>query len=149
MKLTVKEKLLLDDLKTQEQVCVTKYEQYASKAKDEQLQTLFNNLANGEKEHLTLINEIISGETPEIPKKKAKKPEPQYTKENLNKADIKEDTYLCNDALAMEKHASALYDTSIFEFCSKDLRNLLNHIQKQEQGHGEAIYNYMSQLSLV
>ena len=149
MKLTTKEKLLLDDLKTQEQVCITKYETYSTKAKDPQLQTLFSNLATGEKEHLKFINEIIKGITPEMPKKKAKKPAPQYTKDNLNKADVTEDTYLCNDALSMEKHASALYDTSIFEFCSTELRNLLNHIQKQEQGHGEAIYNYMAQVQLV
>ena len=149
MKLTTKEKLLLDDLKTQEQVCVTKYEQYADKAKDEQLKTLFTNLANGEKEHLTIINEIIKGETPVLPKPKAKKALPQYEKVNIKSAETKEDTYLCNDALAMEKHASSLYDTSIFEFCSTELRNVLNHLQKQEQGHGEAIYNYMAQLQLV
>ena len=54
------------------------------------------------------------------------------------------DAYLCRDALAMEKHVSSLYNTTIFEFNSPVLRDTLNHIQKEEQNHGEQIYEYMS-----
>ena len=32
----------------------------------------------------------------------------------------------------------------VFEFTDENARNLLNGIQKQEQGHGKAIYDYMS-----
>ena len=39
---------------------------------------------------------------------------------------------------------AALYDTSIFEFTSPTLRDTLNHIQKEEQNHGEQLYQYMS-----
>ena len=56
----------------------------------------------------------------------------------------KSDAFLCKDALAMEKHVSGLYDTSIFEFSSPVLRDTLNHIQKEEQNHGEQLYEYMS-----
>ena len=45
----------------------------------------------------------------------------------------------------MEKHVSGLYDTSIFEFSDPAVRQVLNHIQSEEQGHGESIYSYMHQ----
>ena len=44
----------------------------------------------------------------------------------------------------MEKHASHLYDTCVFEFTQESLRKVLNTIQSEEQGHGKAIYDYMS-----
>ena len=51
---------------------------------------------------------------------------------------------MCADSLAMEKHVSAVYNTGIFEMCQPDVRNVLNHIQKEEQQHGEQLYRYMS-----
>lgn len=54
-----------------------------------------------------------------------------------------DDAYLCRDALAMEKHMSSVYDTSVFEFTSPVLRDTLAHIQKEEQNHGETLYDYM------
>ncbi len=59
-------------------------------------------------------------------------------------ADKQNDCYLCTDLLSSEKHASALYDTCIFEFKDENARTLLNSIQKAEQGHGKALYDYMS-----
>jgi demethoxyubiquinone hydroxylase (CLK1/Coq7/Cat5 family) len=56
----------------------------------------------------------------------------------------KKDAMLCHDALATEKYASALYNTGIFEFKDTNIRQTLNHIQKEEQEHGEQIYNYMA-----
>jgi spore coat protein CotF len=58
--------------------------------------------------------------------------------------DKQADCYLCSDLLADEKHVSGLYNTSIFEFNDKQIRDTLNHIQKEEQEHGKAIYDYMS-----
>ena len=54
------------------------------------------------------------------------------------------DCYLCTDVLAMEKHASHLYDTCVFEFGDANARSVLNDIQKQEQHHGKVIYDYMN-----
>ncbi|MEG1743900.1 MAG: spore coat protein, partial [Clostridia bacterium] len=62
------------------------------------------------------------------------------TAENQDK---KNDCFLCSDVLTAEKHASHLYDTCIFEFKDKNIRDILNHIQKEEQGHGKMIYDYM------
>ncbi len=41
------------------------------------------------------------------------------------------------------KYVSSTYDTAIFEFRDPNIRNVLNHIQKEEQQHGEVIYKYM------
>ncbi len=54
-----------------------------------------------------------------------------------------QDQNLCNDLLMTEKYVSGTYDTAIFEFRDPQVRLLLNHIQKEEQQHGEAIFNYM------
>jgi len=54
------------------------------------------------------------------------------------------DKDLCTDMLMTEKYVSGAYDTAIFEFRDPQVRNVLNHIQKEEQQHGEAIFNYMN-----
>ena len=59
-----------------------------------------------------------------------------------------QDQFLCNDALSGEKHISSSYNTSIFEFVSAPVRDVLNHIQKEEQEHGKKIYDYMSKNSM-
>ncbi|MDP4118719.1 MAG: spore coat protein [Bacillota bacterium] len=64
---------------------------------------------------------------------------------NCSAEDKQKDKYLCQDALTTEKHVSSSYNTSIFEFKDTGFRDALNHIQKEEQQHGEQIYNYMSQ----
>ena len=53
------------------------------------------------------------------------------------------DAALCNDMLMTEKYISGTYDTTIFEFVDTNARQVLNHIQKEEQQHGEGIFNYM------
>ena len=58
---------------------------------------------------------------------------------------INHDKMLCQDSLSTEKYVSSTYDTTIFEFRDTNARQVLNHIQKEEQEHGEKIYNYMSQ----
>jgi len=54
------------------------------------------------------------------------------------------DTMLCKDMLMTEKYVSGAYDTAIFEFTDTNIRQALNHIQKEEQKHGEGIFHYMS-----
>lgn len=53
------------------------------------------------------------------------------------------DSALCNDMLMTEKFVSGAYDTAIFEFADTNVRQALNHIQKEEQGHGEGLFQYM------
>ncbi len=145
MTLTQKEHSLLSDLKSQEQLCIEKYTKYQNEACDPCLKTLFGSIKATEESHLSTINRILGGEevkTEAAPSAVSQKYECQAS--SCAAEQKKNDAYLCSDALAMEKHVSAVYNTSVFEFSSAVLRDTLAHIQKEEQNHGEQIYNYMS-----
>lgn len=145
MQLTEKETLLLKDLKGEEQLCIDKYTKHAQCAKDEQLKTLLEEIASEEQNHLNLLTQIETGTVPTIPQG-GEKPEPTF--QNVypiaETPEKKNDCYICTDLLTTEKHASSSYDTSIFEFTDSNVRDVLNHIQKDEQGHGKKLYDYMS-----
>ncbi len=68
----------------------------------------------------------------------------QFKPSNCSAQEKQKDAYLCSDALSTEKHVSSTYNTCIFEFSDSNVRNVLNHIQKEEQQHGDQIYKYMS-----
>ena len=145
MNLTQKETSLLTDLKSQEQLCIEKYGKYESEAKDPYLKSLFNSIKSAEQSHLSTVSRILSGEevsTAQAPTAVSQKLDCPMS--SCDSAQKQQDAFLCKDALAMEKHVSGLYDISIFEFNSPVLRDTLNHIQKEEQNHGEQIYQYMS-----
>lgn len=146
MQLTQKEESLLKDLKGQEKLCVEKYTKYASNALDPQLKELFTSIANVEQQHLNTISQIENGTMPQSDSGSAQTVKSSFTS-NYGMGDTPDkqaDCYLCSDLLADEKHVSSLYNTCIFEFSDKQLRDTLNHIQKEEQEHGKAIYDYMS-----
>lgn len=145
MTLTQKENNLICDLKSQEQLCIDKYGKYEQDAHDPCLKSLFQSIKSTEENHLSTLSRIMSGE--EVTTNTA----PTAVSQQLNcqmstctAEQKKSDAFLCKDALAMEKHVSSMYDTSIFEFTSPTLRDTLNHIQKEEQNHGEQLYEYMS-----
>ena len=145
MTLTQKETGLLFDLKGQEELCIEKYKKYEADAKDPALKALFCNIRTAEESHLSTVTDILAGSevsvgtAPSAVSKKLDCPPSSCTEEEK-----RADAFLCKDALAMEKHVSGLYDTTIFEFTSPTLRDTLNHIQKEEQNHGEQLYGYMS-----
>ncbi len=145
MTLSQKENTLLSDLKSQEQLCIEKYGKYEQDAHDPCLKSLFKSIKSTEEGHLSTISRIMSGEevtTNTAPTAVSQTLECQMS--TCTEAEKTSDAFLCKDALAMEKHVSSLYDTSIFEFTSPTLRDTLNHIQKEEQNHGEQLYQYMS-----
>ena len=145
MNLTQKENTLIADLKSQEQLCIEKYGKYEQDACDPCLKSLFKSIKSTEESHLSTLSRIMSGEevsTNSAPSAVSQKLECQMSA--CSEAEKKSDAFLCKDALAMEKHVSGLYDTTIFEFTSPTLRDTLNHIQKEEQNHGEQLYEYMS-----
>ena len=146
MQLTQKETTLLKDLKGQEKLCVEKYTKYASSALDQQLKELFTSIANVEQQHLNTITQIENGTVPQSNSGSAQTVKATFSS-NYGMGDTPDkqaDCYLCSDLLADEKHVSGLYNTCIFEFNDKQIRETLNHIQKEEQEHGKAIYDYMS-----
>lgn len=150
MNLTTKETELLKDLKGQEQLCIEKYEKYAGEACCGELKSIFNDLADKEREHLKTVNEMMGGTVPSVSgsgSSSAKCNCPTDCKASYSgdsEACKKKDAFLCSDMLSTEKHVSSLYNTSIFEFSDAQARNVLNHMQTEEQGHGLAIYDFMN-----
>ena len=145
MNLTQKEMMLLNDLKGQEQLCIEKYSRYSAEAFDGNLKNLFTDIGNVEKSHLDTINSMLNGTFTQLSGGSGNSNSASPIAVSSCTGSQKDsDAYLCTDALAGEKHASSLYDTCIFEFSDVNVRNALNHIQKEEQQHGEKIYAYMA-----
>jgi spore coat protein CotF len=166
--LSQKEKMLLNDQKNHEQVCIQKYQSYASQAQDPQLKQLFTSFAQSEQQHLNTVNQIISGQVPNVQQKgqqnqqqnqqgqQGQQGQGQQAQRNqqgsmqsatagttAQSGANSKDAELCNDMLMTEKYVSGAYDTAIFEFADPSIRQVLNHIQKEEQEHGEGIFQYM------
>ena len=143
MQPTQKEMSLLKDMKGQEKLCAEKYAKYAECAHDPQLKNLFSKISTEEWEHHAMLEKMEKGEIPTVPQGGTA---PTFTATYSGEtAEKKEDAYLCQDLLAMEKHVSHTYDTCVFEFTGEAARNVLSAIQKKEQEHGKALYDYMSQ----
>lgn len=139
---TQKEGMLLEDQKTHEQVCVDKYNKYANQAQDLQLKNLFQGYAQQEQQHLNSINQMINGQLPAMNQGNQQQSASQPMNTQATIAN-QLDAALCNDMLMTEKYVSDTYNTAIFEFTDTNVRQVLNHIQKEEQQHGEGIFNYM------
>jgi len=144
MQLSQKETDLLKDLRGQEKLCVDKYTRHASCAVDPQLKNLFTQIVQAEQQHLKTITQVEGGTAPTPGGSSQSQPTFSATYGAADTQDKQNDSYLCTDVLATEKHASQLYDTCIFEFKDANVRNTLNHIQKEEQDHGKMIYDYMA-----
>ena len=145
MTLTEKEKTLLKDLKESEKLCIEKYEKYAADATKKELKCVFDEIKQVEQTHLSTINDILDGSEPSTESKGSTFNPVAVEKADYSEEERKKDKYLCEDALSTEKYVSAAYNTAVFEFAQPALRKALNHIQKEEQQHGEKIYNYMAE----
>ncbi|MTI60167.1 MAG: spore coat protein [Firmicutes bacterium] len=150
LNLSQKEKMLLQDQKSHEEICIEKYTNYAGQVQDPQLKDMFNTYAGQEKQHLNTINQILNGSVPQMDGRTQNQQGQQQSnqqamqnKDNQTGMSNQNDAKLCNDLLMTEKYVSGTYDTAIFEFADSNVRNVLNHIQKEEQQHGEGILNYM------
>jgi len=143
--LTQKERMLLEDQKSHEQVCIKKYSNYANQAQAPQLKQMFNSYTGQEQQHLNTINQILSGQVPNMGQQQGQQQAGNQNAQSGGMAGMKNenDTALCNDMLMTEKYVSDAYNTAIFEFSDTNIRQALNHIQKEEQQHGEGIFNYM------
>ncbi len=146
MTLTQKETTLLSDLKSQEKICIEKYGKYSDAAHDPALKSLFSSLKSNEEKHLDTITQILSGTEVQMPpaSPSAKDSKLECKMSSVSESEKQNDAYLCRDALSMEKHVSGVYNMSVFEFSNPVLRDTLAHIQKEEQNHGEQLYNYLS-----
>lgn len=144
MQWTQKETDLLKDLKGQEQLCVDKYTRHAEAAADPQLKNLFSQLAQNEQQHLQTIRQMEQGTVPQMSGGSCNLQAPSFTAAYSGDSKEKQnDCFLCSDVLAGEKHVSDLYDTCVFEFKDGAARNVLSHIQQEEQQHGKMLFDYM------
>lgn len=162
--LTTKERYLLEDAKNHEEQCIRKYENCTNLACDEQLKAVFRANGQKEEEHLQTINQLLSGTVPSMGggSQNASQNTGQNAKQsagsNWNATSQQtsveasangsvpykaSDKDLCTDMLMMEKYVSSTYNTAIFEFKDAQVRDVLNHIQTEEQKHGESISAYM------
>lgn len=145
--LSQKETMLLNDEKSHEELCIKKYTKYSNEAEDPELKQLFNSLLQHEQQHLNTINSMISGQVPSINQGGQQQQQNQQNQQPMSMGNTtfsQKDADLCQDALSTEKYVSSTYNTSIFEFKDHNARDVLNHIQKEEQEHGEKLYNYMA-----
>ncbi len=153
VKLTQKEKMLLQDQKSHEEICIQKYKSYAEQASDPQLKQLFDSYAQQEQQHLDTVNQMLQGQVSDTNQQQGQQGGQQQQNQQqgqqqmqpaMGKANKQQDAVLCNDLLMTEKYVSDTYNSAIFEFKDTNMRQALNHIQKEEQQHGEGIFNYMA-----
>jgi len=149
---TTKEMGLLEDQKNHEQICILKYSNYANLASDQELKEIFNNNKKQEEEHLNSINQLLSGQVPSMNSQQSSSQQSgSSTKQQSSSFNTQSslgnlqssDKDLCSDILMTEKFVSGAYNTALFEFKEPAVRDVLNHIQKEEQKHGESVYKYM------
>lgn len=139
IKLSQKERMLLEDGKKQEEVCVKKYQGYASKVQDVQLKNLLMEIAQEEQHHHDMINQLLQGMEPNMAHGGGTtNPQCEGSSGNSN------DQILLEDLLSTEKYVSGFYDTVVFESADPKVRQAVQHIQKDEQNHGEKLFNYMN-----
>jgi spore coat protein CotF len=141
-----KETSYLQDVKKEEELCIKKYSGYANEAQDPQLKQLLTQLAQQEQQHLDTINALLAGQLPSAGGSQGQQQAQPQGQQQFPpiQAGSPNDATLCEDQLTTEKHVSSTYNTAIFEFRDANVRQILNHIQKEEQQHGEQLFNYMT-----
>ncbi|MDD4565362.1 MAG: spore coat protein [Eubacteriales bacterium] len=150
VQLTQKERMLLEDMKKEEELCIMKYNSYAQQATDPALQQMFNQIANVEHEHFDTINQILQGNQPNTGQSKGGQTAKSGQSGQINLGQSQgtqsnsSDKYLLQDMLSTEKYVSSSYNTSIFECTKPNIRQALQHIQQEEQNHGEQLFQYMN-----
>ncbi len=145
MILTEKETTAIQDLQTQEQSCIEKYQRYGSEAKDTVLKDLFNSLEKEEKEHYQSLGKVLSGSVPtcNCNDRSGKMYDPPATYSAMTEnEDKKTDCFLATDCIGTEKMVSSEYNSNVFKFSEPSLRKLLADIQIEEQNHAEMLYKY-------
>ena len=148
MNVNTKEMGLLKDMKGQEQLCIEKYNAYANEACSRELRDLFRGIAEQDRKHLQTVTDMMGGELKNADTTATTVSKGSgccCSKASYDSEDCKKkDAFYCADMLTTEKHVSALYNTSIFEFSDAKARDVLNHIQTEKQQHGLQLYDYMS-----
>ncbi|CCQ95147.1 Coat F domain protein [[Clostridium] ultunense Esp] len=140
IQLTQKERMLLEDGKKQENLCAKKYQSYANQVQGPQLKNLLMEIVQEEQHHYNMINQILQGVQPDMTQKPINITTEAHT---TFQGPSPKDQILLEDLLSTEKYVSGFYDTAVFEAADPNVRQALQHIQQDEQAHGEKLFNYM------
>jgi len=143
IKLSQKERMLLEDGKKQEDLCVKKYHSYANQVQDMQLKNLLTEIAQDEQHHFNMINQMLQGAQPDMTHK-GRTSTMQGNTTFQGSGESQQDKTFLEDLLSTEKYVSGFYDTAVFEAADPTVRQAVQHIQKDEQNHGEKLFNYMN-----
>ncbi len=148
VQLTQEERKVLEDHKKHEEVCIQKYDQYAQKASDPQLRNMFSQFASQERQHHETLSQLLQGQQPSTgggsgQGQQQSRPAVQNSGQNPRGSAGQDDALMCQDAMMMEKFISDSYDNGIFASTNPTVRQALQHIQDEEQEHGEGLLNYL------
>ena len=135
--------MLLEDGKKQEELCVQKYQGYANQVQDVQLKNLLTEIAQEEQHHYDMIDQMLQGNAPDM-SHAGGMPTPQSSNTLQGSSPNTIEQILLEDLLSTEKYVSSLYDTTVFEAADPKVRQAIQHIQRDEQNHGEKLFNYMN-----
>ena len=94
--LTSKEKFLLEGEKYQHQLAIDKYNNYVAQSQDSILKNLFSNLVKIEEKHLSIINEMLQGQVPQI---NTESIHPYYENNSINSNDLFNIFHIFNNVL--------------------------------------------------
>jgi spore coat protein CotF len=156
--LSQKERMLLEDLKKEEDLCVIKYQNYAQQSQDSQLSQLFNKIAGEEQNHFDTVNQLLqsggqsqSGQQGQGGSKGGGQGgQKQGQQQAAGQISLSQsgsggsDKYMLHDMLSTEKYVASAYNTGVFESSQSNIRQALQQIQQDEQNHGEQLFQYMS-----
>jgi spore coat protein CotF len=131
-------------------------------ATDPELKSIFQQNGQKEQEHYNTLDQLLKGQVPSMSQSSSQQSGGQQSGSQQSSSQMQmksggqqtfqsqgntnysnSDKDLCTDMLMTEKYVSGAYNTAIFEFRDPQVRSILNHIQKEEQQHGEAIFKYM------
>jgi spore coat protein CotF len=143
IKLSQKERLLLEDGKKQEELCIKKYQGYVEKVQDAQLKNLLMEIAQEEQHHYNMIDQMLQGKEPNMTHSGGTTI-PQTNDTLEGPGGNTSDQTLLEDLLSTEKYVSSFYDTTVFEAADPIVRKAVQHIQQDEQNHGEKLFSYMN-----
>ncbi len=147
VQLSQKERMFLEDGKSQEEICVIKYRNYSNQAQDPQLKQLFSTISSQEQQHYDSLDQLLQGRQPNMNSQQPSQQPSQQTSQGQQATSQAMssvgDKILCSDLLSTEKFVSGLYDTGVFEAANPVVRQVLQHIQQDEQRHGEQLFSYM------
>lgn len=171
MQLTSKEKTLIADTLTAEEICNQKYKYYAANANDQEVRNLFSDLAQQEDQHVQILNDALNGNFDVEAAQNQSSNFRQQSRQNSSQTDINmtnkqtdmeiaktamsaknnkdveglDDRQRLQDALMTVKHLSGNYDISVLEASNNEVFQTLEQIQHDKHLHKQEIFNIMNQ----